>query len=106
MNTLSPTTIGLELPGPSSSTRHLTFSLFDHVSGAVFTSDWPVPSGPRHCSQSPAAAPPSALRKRKLVAISNWRIDIRRNRCLDRRNDNEQRRRIKSYWLTDQQASQ
>src|SRR5205823_10299850 len=54
MKTFSPTTIGLELPRPSSGTFHLMFSVFDQVRGALFSFDSPVPSGPRHWSQSVA----------------------------------------------------
>src|SRR5262245_61262605 len=55
MNTFCPTTIGLELPSPSSGTFHFTFSVCDQESGSVCSSDCPVPSGPRQCSQSAAA---------------------------------------------------
>src|SRR5438874_8396097 len=84
MNTLLPTTIGLELPGASSATRHLTFSVFDQVSGTLFSYAWPVPSGPRHCSQSPAVAvqfkmsprtnAPSDVRSRK-VGMRSFQVN-------------------------------
>src|SRR6478752_2383169 len=54
MRTLSPTTMGLELPWPSSGAFHLMFSVFDQFSGALFSFDSPVPRGPRHWSQSEA----------------------------------------------------
>ena len=56
MKTLESTTIGLELPSPSSFTFQRMFSVCDHFCGTPVSSEIPVPRGPRHCSQSSAAA--------------------------------------------------
>src|SRR6185295_5188697 len=53
---LSFQTIGVELPGCSSLTFHLTFSLALHVIGTFFSKQYPCPVGPRHAGQSSATA--------------------------------------------------
>src|SRR5688572_19407159 len=52
----SPQRTGVELPGYSSGTFHLTFSLGPHVNGRPFSVEWPWPVGPRHAGQLSARA--------------------------------------------------
>src|SRR5689334_15087957 len=82
MKTLSPTTMGLELPRPSSGAFHLMFSVLDQFSGALFSLDSPVPRGPRHWSQSEAndrrarrheTARRIAVRQSRDMAMVDWR---------------------------------
>jgi hypothetical protein len=60
--TRSPETIGDETPTPPMAAFHATFSVALQRTGRFFSSEAPVPRGPRHCGQSAAAAvdPPSA----------------------------------------------
>ena len=55
MNTRSPSTIGLDAPGPGISAFHTMFSLDDHFAVQASRAT-PRPSGPRNCVQSSAAA--------------------------------------------------
>src|SRR5436853_1628629 len=50
----SPQTIGVELPGSGSGTRHFMLLVAFQCTGRFFSSQMPVPSGPRQPGQFPA----------------------------------------------------
>src|SRR5439155_12509037 len=53
--TRPPASTGDDHPRPGTATFHATFSVALHRTGTPVASEWPCPSGPRNCGQSPAA---------------------------------------------------
>src|SRR5688500_19778893 len=62
-------TIGDEWPRPSIGVFHLMFLVVLHSAGKFFSVEIPEPSGPRHCSQLPAADEPVVAIPTDMAAI-------------------------------------
>src|ERR1051326_6573046 len=69
-NRVLPATIGDDQPRPGTSMTHLTFFVFDHVSGSFASSASPLMSGPRNPGQAAGGAEERDTEAARAAAIA------------------------------------
>src|SRR5437879_6627709 len=96
----SPATIGVDTPRPPSDAFQATFSVALQRTGRSFSSEIPLPCGPRHCGQSAAATEPPiaaartapSFNERIIVSAENSGLPVRWQEAETRRIEQEVRR--------------